>query len=87
MVYTAEALECLKGTTLPDLLLELNVNNVANDRPTIIDGISGETVYTYSSLRTAVRRVANYLRTEIRLAHGTVVGILAKNSVRATITG
>ncbi|KAL4869902.1 hypothetical protein BDV12DRAFT_184856 [Aspergillus spectabilis] len=80
MVYTAEALECPKGTTLPDLLLELNVNNAADDRPAIIDCISGETVYTYSSLRTAVRRVAHYLRTGVKLTHGTVVGILANNS-------
>ncbi|OOQ91324.1 4-coumarate-CoA ligase [Penicillium brasilianum] len=80
MVYTAEALECPKGTTLPGLLLKLNVNNVADDRPAMIDGISGETVYTYSSLRAAVRRVANYLRTEVKLTHGTVVGILATNS-------
>jgi hypothetical protein len=72
-------------TTLPGLLLELNVNNVANDRPAIINGISGETVYTYSSLRAALRRVANYLRTEVKLTHGTFVGILANNSVRATL--
>jgi acyl-CoA synthetase (AMP-forming)/AMP-acid ligase II len=85
MVYTAEPLNYPEGTTLPDLLLELNVNSAPPERPAIIDGISGATVYTYSSLRSTVRRLANYLRTEIKLPHGAVVGVFAANSVRATI--
>lgn len=85
MVYTAEPLEYPKDTTLPELFLEVNINNVAPDKPAIIDGLSGATIHTYSSLRASVRRVANYLRGEIKLPHGAVVGILAPNSVRKSL--
>ncbi|KAJ5820941.1 uncharacterized protein N7525_010225 [Penicillium rubens] len=80
MVYTAEPLEYPEGTTLPELLLERNVNNVPPDMPAIIDGVSGATVYNYSSFRATVRRVANYLCQDINLPRGAVVGILAANS-------
>lgn len=82
MVYTAEPLEYPEVTTLSQLLLEQNVNDVPADKPTIIDGISGKTVYTYSSFRTAVKKVANYLQTAIGVPQGSVVAILASNSVR-----
>ncbi|OJJ05341.1 hypothetical protein ASPVEDRAFT_86695 [Aspergillus versicolor CBS 583.65] len=79
MVYTAESLRYPEGTTLPQLLLEHNVNDVFADKPAIIDGVSGKTVYTYSTFRTAVRRLANYLRTAIGVRSGSVVAILASN--------
>ncbi|KAL5333088.1 hypothetical protein BJX70DRAFT_403913 [Aspergillus crustosus] len=80
MVHVVEPLDYPAGTTLPQLLLELNVNSVATDHPAIIDGCSGRTIYTHGSFRSAVARVANYLLTNIGFSHGCVVAILASNT-------
>ncbi|KAL6232493.1 hypothetical protein BDW75DRAFT_247126 [Aspergillus navahoensis] len=80
MGYTAEPLELPKGGTIPQLLLESNVNDVPPETPSIIDGVSGNVVYTYAAFRSAVKKVSAHLRTDIGISSGTVVGIMASNS-------
>lgn len=66
---------------MTDVLLHHNLNNAPPDKPAIIDGLSGEVVFTYASFRESVRKVARHLSTEMGVAPGAVVGILSTNRV------
>lgn len=81
-IYTnPEKLNFPKDTTLTEILLYHNLNNTPGDKPTIIDGYSGETVFTYASFRTSVRKVARHFSLELGIRQGTVVGILSTTKV------
>ncbi|KAL3418177.1 phenylacetyl- ligase [Phlyctema vagabunda] len=82
MVYTSNhVLEFPKDATITNVLLDYNIGGVSLDKPSIIDGHSGKVVYTYSSLRCAVRRMARYLQVELNVRKGSVVSLLAFNTV------
>jgi acyl-CoA synthetase (AMP-forming)/AMP-acid ligase II len=82
MIYrSAEALDYPKDVTLTELLLNYNLNNTPAEKPAIIDGISGQVVFTYASFRSAVRKIARHLRDEVGIEPGDVVGILSTNRV------
>ena len=82
MVYSSQQpLSYPKDATLTNLLLHHNINNTPDDKPAIIDGISGETVFTYSSFRLGVRKTARYLQHVVGVKPGNVVGILSTNRV------
>lgn len=83
MVYSSDyALEYPKDATISNILLDYNIGGVSANSPSIIDGPTGEIVYTYSSLRLAVRRLATYLQHDLGIGKGTVVCVLAFNTVR-----
>ncbi|KAH6691203.1 4-coumarate-CoA ligase [Leptodontidium sp. MPI-SDFR-AT-0119] len=82
MVYSSDyALEYPKDATISNILLDYNIGGVSANSPSIIDGPTGEIVYTYSSLRLAVRRLATYLQHDLGIGKGTVVCVLAFNTV------
>ncbi|KAK7707916.1 hypothetical protein SLS63_013597 [Diaporthe eres] len=72
-----EKLQYPKDTTLTEVLLYHNLNNTPDEKPSIIDGYSGETVFTYASLRTSVRKLARHFSHELGIKQRTVVGILS----------
>lgn len=74
-----ENLQYLEDKTLTQVLLYHNLNNTPGTKPAIIDGITGETVFTYDSFRTGVRRLARHLVHEIGIQQGAVVSILSTN--------
>lgn len=76
-----ERLQYPKDTTLTEILLYHNLNNTPGDKPSIIDGYSGETVYTYDGFRTSVRKVARHFFHELGIRQRTVVGILSTTKV------
>lgn len=76
-----EKLQYPKDTTLTEVLLYHNLNNTPDDKPSIIDGYSGETVFTYASFRTGVRKVARHFSRELGIRQRTVVGILSNTKV------
>lgn len=76
-----EKLQYPKDTTLTEVLLYHNLNNKPDDKPSIIDGYSGETVFTYASLRNSVRKVARHFSYELGIKQRTVVGILSTTKV------
>lgn len=76
-----EKLQYPKDTTLTEILLYHNLNNTPGDQPSIIDGYSGETVFTYASLRSSVRKVARHFSNELGIRRGTIVGILSTTKV------
>lgn len=76
-----EKLQYPKDITLTEILLYHNLNNTPGDKPSIIDGYSGETVFTYASLRTSVRKVARHFSHELGIKQRTVVGILSTTKV------
>lgn len=79
-IYThPQRLRYAEDTTLSQILLHHNLNGTPGSKPAIIDGYSGETVYTYDSFRTSVRKVARHLVHELGIGRGTVVGILSTN--------
>ncbi|KAL1625554.1 hypothetical protein SLS56_007301 [Neofusicoccum ribis] len=71
------ALEYPKDATVTDVFLYSNPNNTPSDKPAIIDGPTGEIVFTYESLRVAVKKFARYLQSEAGVKPGTVVAILS----------
>lgn len=81
-----EPLQYPKDATVTDVLLQYNLNNAPPNKPAIIDGLSGEVVFTYASFRNSVRKVARYLSTEVGIGSGAVVGILSTNRVGARLT-
>lgn len=82
MVYTSDfALEYPEDATISDILLDYNIGGVSPDAPAIIEGLTGEVVYTYSSLRLGVRRLATHLQQNFGVGRGTVVSVLAFNTV------
>ncbi|OBT75476.1 hypothetical protein VF21_04904 [Pseudogymnoascus sp. 05NY08] len=82
MVYTSEqALDYPADATITNLILDYNPRNTPAQKPAVIDGPTGKVIYTYESLRLAVRRFAKYLQEELQLVRGTVVGVLAFNTV------
>lgn len=88
MIYTsAEALDFPRNVTLTELLINYNLNNTPEDKPAIIDGISGETVFTYATFRSAVKKLARHLSHEVRIRPGDVVGILSTNKASDLRTG
>ncbi|KAF7554420.1 hypothetical protein G7Z17_g2927 [Cylindrodendrum hubeiense] len=79
-IYTShKPLSYPKDATITDVLFHHNLNNTPAEKPAIIDGISGEVVFTYSSFRASVRKVAHHLRHEVGVEPGSVVGILSTN--------
>lgn len=81
-IYTnPEKLNYPKDTSLTEILLYHNLNNTPGDKPTIIDGYSGETVFTYASFRTSVRKIARHFSLELGIRQRTVVGILSTTKV------
>lgn len=79
------ALEYPKDATVTDVFLYSNPNNTPSDKPAIIDGPTGEIVFTYESLRVAVKKFARYLQSEAGVKPGTVVAILSTTKVRLPI--
>lgn len=61
------------AATVPNLFLNYSQNLIPNDKPAIIDGPSGKVVFTYATLRLAVKRFATYLRDEVGVRPGDVV--------------
>lgn len=76
-----EPLHYPKNAAVTDVLFQYNLNNTPPNKPAIIDGLSGEVVFTYAGFRDSVRKVARYLTTEVGIAPGAVVGILSTNRV------
>lgn len=76
-----EPLRYPKDATITDVLLHHNLNDVPSNKPAIIDGLSGEVVFTYGGFRDSVRKVARHLTTEMGVTPGTVVGIISTNRV------
>ncbi|KAH7419737.1 4-coumarate-CoA ligase [Cadophora sp. MPI-SDFR-AT-0126] len=86
MVYTSDyALEYPEDATISNVLLDYNIGGRSPESPAIIEGLTGEVVYTYSSLRLGVRRLATYLQQNFGIRRGTVVSILAFNTVHYPI--
>ena len=81
MVFSSERLDFPRGMTISQLLLSHRLNDDASTKPALIDGVTGETTYTFGSFRLAVKRMANYFQSDIGLRRGAVVGILQHNSV------
>ncbi|CAK7224274.1 hypothetical protein SEUCBS140593_005519 [Sporothrix eucalyptigena] len=80
MIHThRERLDYPQDASLTDVLLEHNLNNTPHDKPAIIDGLSGEVVFTYSSFRTGVRQVARHFHYELGIGPGVTVGIFSTN--------
>ncbi|KAG4439601.1 hypothetical protein IFR05_004896 [Cadophora sp. M221] len=74
MVYSSDyTLEYPEDATISNILLDYNIGGVSANSPAIIDGPTGEVVYTYLSLRLAVRRLATYLQQNLKIGKGTVV--------------
>ncbi|EKG16042.1 hypothetical protein MPH_06736, partial [Macrophomina phaseolina MS6] len=74
---TNEILDYPRDATLTDILLNYNFNNTPPQKPAIIDGASGEVVFTYESLRLAIRKFALHLQTRLGVQPGEVVGIIS----------
>ncbi|KAM5344308.1 hypothetical protein ACJ41O_012845 [Fusarium nematophilum] len=73
MIYrNEEKLEYPRDITLSELLLNYNLNNTPAHKPAIIDGISGETAFTYSTFRSSVRKLARHFRHEVGIGPGAV---------------
>ncbi|KAG9187030.1 hypothetical protein G6011_10138 [Alternaria panax] len=62
------------------LALDCNLSANVPSKPAIIDGYSGEVVYTYGSLRDKIRLFAGFLQTELQIAPGDVVAYLSYNT-------
>ncbi|KAG8162978.1 hypothetical protein KVR01_007456 [Diaporthe batatas] len=85
-LYTnPEKLQYPKDTSLTEVLLYHNLNNTPDDKPTIIDGYTGETVFTYTSFRTGVRKIARHFSKELGIGTGDVVGILSTTKQKKEI--
>ena len=87
MVYSnPQPLNYPADATVTDLLLNHNLNNTPPDKPAIIDGLSGEVVFTYASFRESVKKIASYFRDRLGLGPESVVGILSTNRVRRSLS-
>lgn len=80
-MYSSTALSYRDTATVPQLLFESNLNGRNHDYPAIIDGLTGEVIYTYQSFRQSVEKLAIHLRTEFHLDSSSIVCLLAANSV------
>lgn len=82
MVYTSPQLSYPRDATVTDILLDYNFNNTVLEKPAIIDGPSGATVYTYGSLRSSVKKLASHLSQYILNDYPeATVAVLVPNSV------
>ncbi|KAH7061962.1 4-coumarate-CoA ligase [Paraphoma chrysanthemicola] len=82
MVYTSDyVLDYPTDATISDLFFDYNLGGASSTASAILDGLSGETFFTYASLRLAVRRFAKYLQETLRVQRGDVVCILSFNTV------
>lgn len=81
MIYRSQQLQYPQDVSLTELLLNHNLNNTPDDKPAIIDGLSGQVVFTYASFRSGVRKIARHLQTVVDVQPGQVVGILSTNRV------
>lgn len=82
MVYTSDyILDYPEGATVSNIFFDYNIGGASPNSPSIIDGPTGEIIYTYASLRLAVRRFAKYLQGTLRVERGDVICILAFNTV------
>lgn len=63
------------------LVLDHNLKGSIPKKPAIIDGYSGEVVYTYQSLRDKIRVFAGFLQRELGIVPGDVVAYLSYNTV------
>ncbi|KAH6642754.1 4-coumarate-CoA ligase [Boeremia exigua] len=73
------------GFTIPDvditsLVLDHNLKGDVPSKPAIIDGYSGQVVYTYGSLRDKIRLFAGFLQKDLNIAPGDVVAYLSYNT-------
>ncbi|KAH7389976.1 hypothetical protein BKA66DRAFT_568886 [Pyrenochaeta sp. MPI-SDFR-AT-0127] len=69
------------AASIPNLLLNYNPRSIPNDKPAIIDGPSGKTVFTYATFRNAVKHFAVYLRDEVGVKPGDVVAFYSGTRV------
>jgi hypothetical protein len=67
---------------IPQLILECNSRNTVPEKPAIIDGYTGQVVYTYRSLREDITTFAGFLQHQLRVGRGDVVSYLSLNTVR-----
>lgn len=74
-------LEYPQDATISNLLLNYNLQNTPLNKPALIDGLSGEVVYTYQSLRIAIRKLAKYLQDNVHIRRGSIVSLMASNTV------
>jgi acyl-CoA synthetase (AMP-forming)/AMP-acid ligase II len=82
MVYKSKyVLDYPQDATISDIFLHYNIGGVAPDASAVIDGPTGNIIYTYSTLRSAVRRLAKYLQDHLQIKRGMVVSLLAFNTV------
>ena len=82
MIHTSSTpLDYPQDASLTDVLLDFNINNTPPDKPAIIDGLSGKVVFTYSSFRSGVRKIARHLHHELGIGSGVTVGIFSTNRV------
>lgn len=75
-----------RGFAIPDvditsLVLDHNLKDSPLNKPAIIDGLSGDVVYTYASLRDKIRLFAGFLQEELHVSPGDVVAYLSYNTV------
>lgn len=83
MIYrSSKVLDYPQDATLTDILLNFNFNNTPPEKPAIIDGPSGNVVFTYESLRLAVRSFASHLQNRLGVQPGDVVAILSTTKVQ-----
>lgn len=76
-----------RSLSLTQLLLEFSLRDVSEDKPAVIDGLTGKIVYTYSSFRTSVKKVATYINNCLAIGRGARISILASNSVNISVDG
>lgn len=82
MIYRShQELHYPEHADLTNILFDYNLQGTPSNKPAVIDGPTGDVVFTYESIRDAVRRVAGHLQTELKIQPGTVVGILSTNRV------
>lgn len=66
---------------IPDLILDYNLKGVVPEKPAIIDGLTGQTVYNYSNLRDRIRHFGGFLQHILSIKKGDVVSYLSLNTV------
>ncbi|EMC95141.1 hypothetical protein BAUCODRAFT_149163 [Baudoinia panamericana UAMH 10762] len=65
---------------IPSLVLDENIKKASPAKPAIIDGYTGEVVFTYQSLRHDIVVFAGFLQRQLRIGHGDVVAYLSFNT-------
>lgn len=82
MIYSnPDPLSYPTDATVTELLFNHNLNSTPPNKPAIIDGITGEVVFTYATFRESVKKMASHFRDHLKLGPGSVVGILSTTKV------